>query len=201
MNGTVREQAALAQLAGDTGPLALHRSVVLVGMMGSGKTAIGRVLAQVLGVPFLDSDAEIEDAAKSTIAEIFARDGEDFFRQREAEIIARLLSGPPAVLSTGGGAYLAHRNRAKISQTGVAVLLDADLDLLWDRVRHKNTRPLLMTDDPRATLAQIFAERVPVYAQADLSVRADPAYSIAQMTGEVIRVLLTRPDVLEHKTT
>lgn len=175
----------------------LRRSVVMVGMMGSGKTAIGRALASRLGVPFVDSDAEIEAAANATIAEIFARDGEPFFRAREAEVIARLLSGPPSVISTGGGAYLAERNRRAISQAGVAVWLDADLDLLWDRVRHKDTRPLLRTADPRATLREIYEARVPVYAQSDLRVPADRAFSIDDMTGRVIEVLASRPDILE----
>lgn len=175
----------------------LHRTVVLVGMMGSGKTAIGRVLAHQLGVPYVDSDAEIERAANASIAEIFEKSGEPFFRDREAEVIARLLKSAPCILSTGGGAYLAQRNRAAISDQGVAVWLDADLDLLWERVRHKDTRPLLRTPDPRATLASIFEDRAPIYAKADLRVSADPAYSIDQMTDEVVGVLATRADVLE----
>lgn len=176
----------------------LHRTVVLVGMMGSGKTAIGRALAQRLGVPYLDSDAEIETAANATIAEIFERDGEAFFRDREAEVIARLLQSEPCVLSTGGGAYLAERNRALISEHGVAVLLDADLDLLWERVRHKDTRPLLRTPDPRATLGELFTARAPIYALADLRAEARPEFSIEQMTDVVMDVLSARPDVLEQ---
>lgn len=175
----------------------LRRTVVLVGMMGSGKTAIGRALAQRLGVAYVDSDAEIEAAAKATIAEIFEKSGEAFFRDREAEIIARLLQSDPCVLSTGGGAFLAERNRAAISRHGVSVLLDADLDLLWERVRHKDTRPLLRTADPRRTLAEIYEARRPVYALADLHASAEPAFSIDEMTDEVLRVLATRPDVLE----
>ena len=176
---------------------ALHRTVVLVGMMGSGKTAIGRALAQVLDVPYVDSDAEIETAANATIAEVFERSGEPFFRDREAEVIARLLQSEPCILSTGGGAYLAERNRAAISEHGVAIWLDADLDLLWERVRHKDTRPLLRTPDPRATLADLFKERGPIYAMADLRAVADPAFSIEEMTQEVLHVLCSRPDVLE----
>jgi shikimate kinase len=176
----------------------LHRTVVLVGMMGSGKTAIGRSLSARLNVPFLDSDAEIESAAHATIAEIFARDGEPFFRNREAEVIARLLSGPPCVLSTGGGAFLAERNRDLIARQGVSVLLDANIDLLWERVRHKDSRPLLRSTNPRQTLADIFAARVPVYQQAALHVRTDAAYSIEDTTDRVIEALLTRADVLER---
>lgn len=174
----------------------LQRSVVMVGMMGSGKTAIGRALAARLGVPFVDSDAEIETAANATIAEIFARDGEAFFRDREAEVIERLLDGPASIISTGGGAFLAERNRKAIKEQGVAVWLDADLSLLWDRVRHKDTRPLLRTADPKATLTEIYEARVPIYAEAELSVKADRAYSIDDMTAAVLDVLRSRADIL-----
>ncbi|WP_093991869.1 shikimate kinase [Flavimaricola marinus] len=175
----------------------LHRTVALVGMMGSGKSAIGRALAQRLDVQFLDSDAEIETAANATIAEIFERDGEPFFRDREAEVISRLLRGTPVVLSTGGGAFMSERNRKAISSQGVAVWLDADLNVLWDRVRHKDTRPLLRGPDPRGTLARIYDDRVPVYRLADLSVKTLPGYSIDQTTDRVIAALLGRPDILE----
>jgi shikimate kinase len=175
----------------------LHRTVVLVGMMGSGKTAIGRTLAQVLDVPYVDSDAEIESAANATIAEIFDKSGESFFRDREAEVIARLLQSRPCILSTGGGAYLAQRNRAAISDHGVAVWLDADLDLLWERVRHKDTRPLLRTANPKATLAALFEDRNPIYSLAGLKIRVDASASIPQTTQSVVDVLATRPDILE----
>lgn len=178
-------------------PSKLKKTVVLVGMMGSGKTAIGTNLARRLGVPFLDSDAEIVAASNMTIAEIFARDGEAFFREKETQVIERLLRGRPGVLSTGGGAYLNPRNRAAIAEAGIAVWLRADLDLLWSRVRHKTTRPLLLTDNPFATLAEIYDARVPEYAKAELAVDADAAYSIEDMTDKVIAVLKTRPDVLE----
>ncbi len=177
----------------------LRRTVVLVGMMGSGKTAIGRELAERLDVAYVDSDAEIETAANATIAEIFSRSGEPFFRDREAEVIERLLQADPCVLSTGGGAYLADRNRAAISTHGVAVWLDADLELLWERVRHKDTRPLLRTADPHKTLGEIYAVRQPIYAGADLRAKADPAFTIDEMTDRVLSVLATRPDVLETK--
>lgn len=175
----------------------LGRTVVLVGLMGCGKTAVGRALAAQLDAPFVDSDAEIETAANATISEVFERDGEAFFRNREAEVIARLLRGAPCILSTGGGAFLAERNRAAISRDGVSVWLNADLDLLWDRVRHKNTRPLLRTADPRATLAGLFAQRRSVYELADLNVRSERAYSIADMTDRVIDALLERPEILK----
>ncbi len=178
----------------------LRRTVVLVGMMGCGKTAIGRVLAERLGVEYVDSDAEIETAANATISEIFERSGEAFFRDRETEVINRLLKSSPCILSTGGGAYLAERNRAAISEHGVAVWLDADLDLLWERVRHKDTRPLLRTANPRATLAEIFAQRGPIYALAELRAKADPEFTIDDMTDHVLAVLSERPDILEPMT-
>ncbi len=158
----------------------------MVGMMGAGKTAIGSALARRLEVPFLDSDVEIEKAANQTIAEIFERDGEVFFRQRETEVIARLLEGPPCLLSTGGGAFLRNENREMISEKGLSVWLRADLSLLWQRVRHKTTRPLLHTDDPRETLAAIQKERDPVYALADVAVDARPEFSIEDMTTAVL---------------
>ena len=178
-------------------PFRLKKTVAMVGMMGAGKTAIGTALARRLDVPFLDSDVEIERAANLTIAEIFERDGEDFFRQRESEVIARLLDGPAAVLSTGGGAFLRPENRALISARGISVWLRADLELLWQRVKHKTTRPLLHTPDPRATLAAIQRDRDPVYALADLAVDADPTFSIDDMTDRVIAALTEREDVLE----
>jgi len=166
--------------------------------MGCGKSAIGRTLAERLGVCYVDSDAEIETAANATISEIFERSGEPFFRDRETEVIGRLLKAEPCILSTGGGAYLAERNRSAISEHGVAVLLEADLQLLWERVRHKDTRPLLRTSNPRATLAEIFEKRAPIYALADLKAKADPKFSIEEMTDHVLAVLADRPDILER---
>ena len=175
----------------------LKKTVVMVGMMGAGKTAVGRAVAAKLGVSFLDSDAEIEAAANMTIAEIFARDGAPFFRKKEAQVIDRLLENEAGILSTGGGAFLAEGNRDTISDKGVAIWLDADLELLWERVRHKDTRPLLRTADPLATLTEIFNTRVPIYALADLAVKADPDFAIEEMADRVIEALATRPDVLE----
>ena len=176
----------------------LKKTVVMVGMMGAGKTAVGTALARQLKVPFLDSDEEIIRAADRSIAEIFDRDGESFFRDREYEVIGRLLRGVPCVLSTGGGAFLSERNRAQIAGAGVSVWLRAELDLLWNRVRHKTTRPLLRTQDPRATLGQLYEARLPSYRLADLAVDASPDYSVEQMAGRVIEALKTRPDVLEE---
>ena len=174
----------------------LAKTVVLVGMMGAGKTAVGTALARQLGVAFKDSDEEIVRAADRTIAEIFERDGEPFFRARESEVIGRLLRGTPCVLSTGGGAFLAATNRSLIHDVGVSVWLKADLELLWQRVRHKTTRPLLRTANPRETLRQIYETRLPVYGLADLAVDASADYSIEQMALRVAEALKMRPDVL-----
>lgn len=178
----------------------LKKTVVLVGMMGAGKTAVGKALAARLNVPFLDSDAEIETAANMTIAEIFERDGEAFFRDRETEVLDRLLENECGILSTGGGAFLAERNRRLVTEKGVSVWLNADLPILWSRVKHKNTRPLLRTSNPYQTLSEIYDQRVPVYAKADLTVDARAEYSIETMAGCVLEALATRPDVLEKTT-
>lgn len=171
----------------------LVRPVVLVGMPGCGKSAVGAALAQRLGVPFRDSDAEIEAAANLGIADIFDRWGEDFFREKEAQVLSRLLDGAPCVLSTGGGAFLRPRNRALIAERGIAVWLKADLDLLWERVRRKDTRPLLRVPDPRARLAELYDERVPVYAQAGLTVESEAGVSVATMAARVARALAAHP--------
>ncbi|MHA6262060.1 shikimate kinase [Arenibacterium sp. CAU 1754] len=176
----------------------LKKTIVLVGMMGAGKTAVGRALAQRLGVPFLDSDAEIEAAANMTVPEIFVRDGERFFRKKESQVISRLLDEERCVLSTGGGAFMSQENRDMISERGVSVWLKADSDVLWNRVKHKDTRPLLRTGNPRATLQEIYEARVPLYEKADLVVISDGQTSIDDMVGRVLQSLKTRPDVLEE---
>ncbi|MDE3028744.1 MAG: shikimate kinase [Paracoccaceae bacterium] len=177
----------------------LKKTVVMVGMMGAGKTAVGTQLARMLSVPFVDSDEEIVKAANMSIAEIFERDGEPFFRRKEAQVIGRLLHGRAGILSTGGGAFLQEANRTLIASEGVSVWLKADIDLLWTRVRHKTNRPLLRTNDPRATLTALYEARVPSYALADLTVEARAEYSVEAMAEQVIATLQTRPDVLERK--
>jgi shikimate kinase len=178
--------------------LRLKKTVALVGMMGAGKTAVGTALARQLSVPFLDSDEEIVIAAGRSIAEIFERDGEPFFRMRETEVLGRLLSGPPCVLSTGGGAFLLEENRALIGKAGVAVWLRADLELLWQRVRHKTTRPLLRTPNPRETLRMLCEKRMPSYAKAEITVDSQAEMSIDGMAQRVVDALVLRPDVLER---
>ncbi len=175
----------------------LKKTVVMIGMMGAGKTAVGTALARLLGVGFRDSDEEIVKAANRSIAEIFARDGEAFFRARETEVIGRLLRSEPCILSTGGGAFLSQTNRSLIHDVGVSVCLCADLDLLWQRVRHKATRPLLRTENPRETLRALYEARGPIYALADLTVDSEPELSVEDMAKRVAQALLTRGDVLE----
>ena len=175
----------------------LPKTVVMVGMMGAGKTAVGRALAQRLGVAFLDSDAEIEVAANRTVPEIFERDGEAFFRGKETQIIERLLIDKRCILSTGGGAFLSEQNRKNISAQGISVWLNADIELLWNRVRSKDTRPLLRTEDPKATLKKLYDQRVPIYSLADLTVGSAPEYSIEDMVDQVIDSLIAHNDILE----
>lgn len=178
-------------------PGKLKKTIVMVGMMGAGKTAVGRALAARLKVPFLDSDHEIETAANLSIPEIFAREGEGFFRLKERQVIARLLAEERGVLSTGGGAFLAAENQQIISENGVSVWLQADLDVLWNRVKHRHTRPLLQTANPRATLGELYNTRVPLYAMADLPVASDGRASIEDMVDRVLQALKSRPDVME----
>lgn len=175
----------------------LKKTVCMVGMMGAGKTAIGSAVARTLGVPFLDSDAEIERAANATIGELFARHGEPFFREKESQVLARLLDGEPCILSTGGGAYLSEANRAAITSRGAALWIKAAPPLLWARVRSKDTRPLLRTANPKKTLYDLIAQREPIYAMADLCVEAEADMSVERMAEKTIRVIATRPDLME----
>ena len=149
------------------------RSIVLIGMMGVGKSSIGRRLGARLGIPFVDADAEIEKAAGMSIADIFSRHGEAAFRSGEARVIARLLNGGPQVLATGGGAVMNAATRALIQERGVSIWLSAEFDLLLRRIsKRKSERPLLQTEDPAATLRALMEEREPIYAQADLTVQS-----------------------------
>jgi shikimate kinase len=150
-----------------------RRSIVLVGMMGVGKSSIGRRLGGRLGLPFVDADAEIEKAAGMNIADIFARNGEVSFRSGEARVIARLLEGGPQVLASGGGAVMHPDTRAAIKAKGISLWLSADFDVLMRRInKRKNDRPMLQTADPAATLRQLLAEREPIYALSDITVQS-----------------------------
>lgn len=157
----------------------LDRPIVMVGMMGAGKSAIGRRLAQRLGLPFVDADAEIERAAGATIAEIFEKHGEAVFRDGERRVIARLLEGPIGVLATGGGAFMDPETRARIRKRAITVWLKADLDTLVDRVSRRGHRPLLNDSDPREVLTRLMTVRHPIYAEADITVETGHAPAAA----------------------
>jgi shikimate kinase len=156
-------------------PLRVDRPIVLVGLMGVGKTTVGRRLAQRLGLAFVDADEEIEAAAGMTVTEIFEKYGEPYFRDGERRVIARLIDGNPKVIATGGGAFMNERTRALILERATAVWLEADLDTLVERVRRRATRPLLKDRDPRQVLSDLAAIRNPVYALAPIRVRSQPS--------------------------
>ncbi|WP_457104042.1 shikimate kinase [Methylobacterium sp. P5_C11] len=166
MSGEEAGEPIEARLRRALGP----RSIVLVGLMGAGKSTVGRRLASRLGLIFKDADIEIEAAAGLTIPDIFAIYGESSFRDGEERVISRLLRAGPLVLATGGGAYLREATRARIAESAVSVWLKADLDVLMRRVRKRGNRPLLQTEDPEATMRDLMAVRHPVYAAADVMV-------------------------------
>jgi shikimate kinase len=148
------------------------RSVVLVGMMGAGKSSIGRRLAARLGLAFADADAEIEAAHRMSIPEIFTDYGEAYFRAGETRVIARLLESGPQVLATGGGAFMNPDTRATVDAKGISVWLKADFDVLMRRIKRRHDRPLLKTDDPAETLRALIDERYPVYALAEIAIQS-----------------------------
>jgi shikimate kinase len=167
------------------------RSIVLVGMMGAGKSSIGRRLAARLGISFVDADAEIEAAAGMSIPEIFEIRGEAEFRSGEARVIARLLDNGPQVLATGGGAFMNADTRAVIRQKGISIWLKAEPDVLLRRIMRRNDRPLLKTPDPAATLKQLIAVRYPVYAEADVTIESrDVIHDL--IVDEIIAALRAR---------
>ena len=151
------------------------RSIVLVGLMGAGKTTVGRRLAGRLGLPFVDADHEIERAAGKTIPEIFEEHGEQYFRDGERRVIDRLLQEEPRVLATGGGAYMNAETREAIARNGISLWLKADFNLLMKRVRRRSNRPLLKTSNPEAVMRKLIDERYPVYAQANVIVESRDA--------------------------
>jgi shikimate kinase len=167
---TEPQAASEAARRAAAGGLQPRRSIVLIGLMGAGKTKIGRRLAAKLGLPFFDSDEEIEAAAGETIEEIFANRGEAVFRDGERRVIARLLAGPVHVLATGGGAFMDPATRRVIAARGVSIWLRAGLDVLFARVSRRANRPLLQTPDPRAVLAELIERRYPIYADADITI-------------------------------
>ena len=164
------------------------RSIVLIGLMGAGKTAVGRRLANRLDLPFTDADTEIEIAAGQTVSEIFTEHGEPYFRQGESRVIARLLQGGPQVLATGGGAYMDARTRANIKARGISIWLKAELPVLLHRVRRRDNRPLLDSDDPDKVMRELMEKRYPIYAEADITVESrDVAHDL--IVGDVVEAL------------
>ena len=177
----IRPDRKVAEISG----FVPSRAIVLVGLMGAGKSKIGRRLAVRLGLPFFDSDPEIEAAAGETIEEIFANRGERVFRVGERRVIARLLAQPVHVLATGGGAFMDPATRAVIARRGVSLWLRADLNVLLSRVSRRSDRPLLKQGDPRAILAELIERRHPVYAEADVVVDSGEASPEATVTRAV----------------
>lgn len=168
MNMSLNSQPEAALLAALGG-----RCIVLIGMMGSGKTSVGRPLAARLGLDFADADAEIEAAHRMTIPEIFARHGEPYFRAGERRMLARLLAEGPKVVATGGGAFMNAETRARIAEQGVSIWLKADFDVLIRRVRRRANRPLLQMPDSEGALRKLIDDRYPIYALADVTVVSD----------------------------
>lgn len=170
MNAVTRDGPVGAALSETARNVLGKRNLVFVGLMGAGKSVIGRMTASELRIPFVDSDHEIERVSRMSIAELFSAYGEDEFRALEARVIKRLLRSGPKVISTGGGAYINERTRKHIRRAGLSLWLNADLDVLWERVNKRDTRPLLKTENPKQTLANLMAARYPIYAEADLTV-------------------------------
>ena len=165
------------------------RPIVFIGLMGAGKSVIGKMSAAAMQIPFVDSDHEIEKVSRMSIADLFASYGEDEFRSLEARVIRRLLKGGPMVLSTGGGAFMQDRVRANIKRRGMSLWLKADLDVLWDRVRRRSHRPLLKTDNPKGTLSDLLESRYPVYGEADLIIQSRDVPK-ETIVGEVIDAII-----------
>jgi shikimate kinase len=165
-----------------------NRALVLVGLMGAGKTSVGRRLAEKLEIPFVDADHEIELAAGKTISEIFNDHGEEYFREGERRVITRLLENGKQVLATGGGAFMNAETRDKIKGHGLSLWLKADLDLLLKRVAKRNDRPLLLKEDPAIVMKRLIDQRYPIYAEADITVESRDVQH-GQMVNDVIKAL------------
>jgi shikimate kinase len=173
-----------------------QRPVVLVGLMGCGKSSIGKRLAAKLGLLFVDADEEIERVAQKSISEIFADHGEPFFRDRESKVIGRLLAAGPQVLATGGGAFINPGTRQEIRERGISIWLRAELPVLMRRVGKRDSRPLLKTADPEAVMRRLMAERYPIYAEADIMVESRDVPHDAIVT-EIIEALLKHPSLAQ----
>ncbi|MFN3745105.1 MAG: shikimate kinase [Hyphomicrobiaceae bacterium] len=189
-----RERSELLARAHQVRAMLGNRSIVLVGLMGCGKSSVGRRLAAALGLPFVDADDEIERAALKTIPEIFADHGEAYFREGERKVIKRLLGNGPQVLATGGGAFMNAETRAAIKAAGISVWLRADLDVLMRRVAKRDNRPLLKADDPVAIMQNLMEQRYPVYAEADIIIDSrDTTHEV--IVNEIIAALVARTDL------
>ncbi|MCY1665758.1 shikimate kinase [Rhizobium sp. SL86] len=164
------------------------RNLIFVGLMGAGKSVIGRLVAQQMGLPFVDTDAEIERVSRMTIPELFEAYGEAEFRALETRVVERLLRSGPRVVSTGGGAFINERTRACIKSGGLSLWLRADLDTLWERVNKRNNRPLLKTENPKQTLENLMTQRYPIYAEADVTVDSRDVRK-ETMANEVLSVI------------
>lgn len=174
---------------------AIHQNLVLVGMMGSGKTSVGRRLAETLSLDFVDIDHELEAISQLSIPAIFASYGESEFRALESRVLARVLEEKPKVVSTGGGAFLSEGNRNVIKEFGISIWLDADLDTLWDRVKSKTHRPLLLQENPKQVLNDLLELRNPIYALADHRVRSLAHQSHMEMVENICHTLGIRISV------
>ncbi len=173
----------------------LKKSVVFVGMMGCGKTAVGQIVARHVGVPFIDTDTEIETAERMSIVELFRSRGEAYFRHRESVALQEALDGPVRAIALGGGGFLFENNRQIIGKCGFSVWLDADADLLRERTRKKATRPLLQTGNPYQTLVDLLAQRTPDYRKADIRVKSEHGLSKEKMAEKVIKCIIAEPRI------
>jgi len=187
-NAKQKNQGKMTSVARQYG---VDRTIVLVGLMGAGKTTVGRRLARKLNLPFVDSDHEIEKAAGMSVAEIFECFGEADFRSGERRVIERLLDGKPQIVATGGGAFINEATRALIKEKGLSIWLDADIDVLVERTGRRDTRPLLKTGDPKEILTRLAKERAPFYAEADLKVASSNGPH-EDVVGEILSALKAR---------
>lgn len=197
--GDLKERAEDAEIASLAQGLALDRPVALVGLMGAGKSTVGRRLAAALNLPFVDADAEIENAAGMSVQDIFAQFGEDYFRQGERRVIERLLNEPPHVLATGGGAFIDPSTRALMREKAISVWLRADLDVLMRRVERRDDRPLLKGDNPRGVMRKLMDIRYPIYGEADVIVDSSPGPHAASVLA-VLRGLRAKLTPEPHQS-
>jgi len=177
--------------------LGVDSTIILVGLMGVGKTTVGRRLAKQLGMDFVDSDYEIEQAADMTVGEIFEKYGEEDFRSGERRVIARLLEGPPQIVATGGGAFINTETRALIKSKGISIWLDAEVNILVERTGRRDTRPLLKDGDPKEILSRLSKERSPLYSEADLKIVSSEG-SHDQVVHAIIDELKKRHEKMLH---